>query len=87
MHLKRHLNAYGLEETAEYPRGEVVPLIGLEPTTPSLRIVFHNDFKMLDALLQRWTLLAKRLHRIQFFELACSTSYHIVARPFIPLPY
>jgi len=34
---------------------EVVPLIGLEPTTPSLRIMFDSDFRELEGMCQRWT--------------------------------
>lgn len=66
---------------------EVVPLIGLEPTTPSLRIVFRNNIRDLDTLRNRWTLLDKPLTGIHFRELRGSTGYHSVASPLTPRHY
>ena len=66
---------------------KVVPVNGLEPPTPSLRIVFRNYFRLLDEILFCWTLLDKPLGGLRFRRVRSSTGCHPVATRFTPLPY
>lgn len=64
-----------------------MPLVRLELTTPSLRIVFRNDFRWLDVLLICWTLLDAADAPNPFADDRGWTTQHGVANRLIPLPY
>ena len=65
----------------------LVPLIGLEPTTPPLRIVFDPALTMLDGIYPGRTQLDNTLICNGFLLQRHSISYERVSSPFIPLPY